>query len=1036
MKNTRISKFKCAAALQALSIMGAGLVVSTVVATPLMAQDYTNVSASGRVIGTDGNAIAGATVEITSNDQGFKRTTTTDSSGSYRVAQIPAGDYTFTISAEGYETFSDAGVRLNQGGSANQFTLASSTAGGEIVVTAGRVQVVDFERTTTGAVVDVEDLATRVPVGRDITSIVLLAPGTTEGDSAFGSLPNINGASVAENAYYINGLNITQFRQGLGAVTVPFDFYKTVEVKSGAYPAEFGRSTGGIINAVTKSGTNEWHGGLTVNFQPDALSVDAPNTLFSDNDRDYFQRTDVTAELGGPLIKDRVFVYGLYSARDVTNEFATTAPAGGPATFTINGSRFERDRTRSPFYGGKIDIIPIDGHRFEGTYFNTSQVTYRSLFGGSAAGRYNPITNAIGVGGPSTLFRSGGENYVGRYTGNFTDWLTISAAYGKNKQTSTTEAADTTAPSVIDARTGRGNAQIGNPTANSSFNYDEREFYRADVDVNFSLFGEHHIRGGYDNEKLSANAATRANGDYQLTIGTGTAATLRSFGIAPGTEFVTSRFFLNGGVFTSENEAFYIQDNWALFDSRLNLQLGIRNDRFQNANAAGTVFYKSGDQWGPRLGASFDVFGDNRTKVFANFGRYFLPVAGNTNIRLAGSELDYDRYNLFGGFDANGRPIIGAPIAIINPRPCPDTNGPNCRIRSDGQPADTETTVAKNLKSQSLDEYIFGVEQKLGGNWRVGINYTRTRLNDALEDAAIDPAVRAYCASIGNTACANIATSTWSGTHQYVLINPGRDSIVTLSDPLPGETTLRTITLTAADLKYPKASRKYDAVTLKVDRDFDGVWSLSGSYTYTKLRGNYEGGVKSDNGQTDTGLTTDFDLPGLTVGSNGPSPNERRHNFKLYGSFAVTDWFSIGANVQVTSPRKFGCIGTVNPTVDQDAFDFYGANGNFCNLDSAGNVIIDPATPVTTANLKETPRGSQFQSDWSKNVNLDLNFRVPTDVFEGFFRVSIFNLLNSKAELDFIEQGTTGSGLPRATYGQVTQYQSPRAVRLQFGVKF
>lgn len=1016
--------------------MGAGVAGLGMIAAPAMAQDYTNVAASGRVIGTDGKAIAGATVEVVSNEQGFSRSVSTDSSGVYRISQMPSGRYTFTVSADGYDSFTDDNVLISQGQAANQFSLTPVGGTGEIVVTAGRLQVVDFERTTTGSVIEIADVAERIPVARDITSVVLLAPGTTQGDNAFGNLPNINGASVAENAYYINGLNITQFRQGLGSVRVPFDFYKTVEVKSGAYPAEFGRSTGGIINAVTKSGTNDWHGGITVTYEPDALLSDAPNTLFADNDRDVFDRKEVVMELGGPIIKDKLFVYGLYAVQDVLDEDAITTPAGGPATFTINGSRFESDRVRSPFYGGKVDFIPFDGHRFEGTYFNTSQTTIRSIFGNSSAGRYNPVTNDLGVGGPGTVFRTGGENYVGRYTGQFTDWLTLSAAYGKNRQRSTTEASDTTLPSIIDNRPGFNGQQRGNSSANSAFNFDTREFYRGDIDLNFELFGSHHIRGGYDREKLSADAATRANGGYQLTLGTGTAATQTTLGIAPGTEYVVSRFFLNGGVFSSTNEAFYLQDSWSLFNNRLTLQLGVRNDRFKNENAAGDVFYKSGDQWAPRLGAAFDVFGDNRTKVFGNFGRYFLPVAGNTNIRLAGSELDYDRYNLLTGIDANGRPTIGAAIAITNPRNCPDTNGPNCRIRSDGAPADTETTVAKNLNSQSLDEYVFGVEQRLGDKWKVGLTYTRTRLNDALEDAAIDPAVRAYCASIGNTACANIATSTWSGTHQYVLINPGRDSIVTLSDPLPGETTLRTITLSAADLKYPRAERKYDAITLRVDREFDGKWSLSGSYTYTKLRGNYEGGVKSDNGQTDTGLTTDFDLPGLAVGSYGSSPNERRHNLKLFGSYQLTDWFTFGGNLQVTSPRKFGCIGTVNPTVDADAFAFYGANGNFCNLDASGNVINDPATPVTVANLKETPRGSQFKSDWLSFLNVDASFRLPTELFDGFFRVSVFNVFNQKAELDFEERGTTGAGGPRATYRQVTAYQAPRSVRLQFGVKF
>jgi hypothetical protein len=151
-------------------------------------------------------------------------------------------------------------VPITQENAANEFTIAATGSaaagavdGGEIVVT-GRRQILDFTANTTGAVINVGELAERVPVARDVTSVVLLSPGTAAGDTAFGNLPSINGASVSENVYYINGLNITQFRNGLGAVTVPFDFYQTVEVQNGGIPAEFGRTTGGIINATTKRG--------------------------------------------------------------------------------------------------------------------------------------------------------------------------------------------------------------------------------------------------------------------------------------------------------------------------------------------------------------------------------------------------------------------------------------------------------------------------------------------------------------------------------------------------------------------------------------------------------------------------------------------------------------------------------------------------------------------------------------------------------------------------------------------------------------
>ncbi len=1083
------------AALQALALFGAGLATTTAFVAPAAAQDYTNVTASGRVQGTNGQPIQGATVEVTSDAQGFTRTATTDSSGSFRVQQIPAGNYSFTITAPGFDAYSEAAISITPSGSANQFTLApagSASAGGDIVVTAGRIQVIDFDRNTTGAVINVADLATRVPVARDITSIVLLSPGTSAGDTAFGNLPSINGASVSENQYFINGLNITQFRNGLGSVAVPFDFYQTVEVKNGGLSAEFGRSTGGFVNATTKSGSNEFHGSVTFNWEPDDLRSNAPNSAGTDRDSGYSERTDFIAQLSGPIIKDRLFFYGIYNARDVTNKGGTTgtasilAPAATAtqaarnascfvnpafcndfrdlrsANLTLAGTGYTIQRNNSPFYGAKLDAVIIDGQRLEATYFNTEGVTNQRTFGtalfGLAEGRFNPVTNDPGRFVSSEVFESGGENYVGRYTGTFTDWLTISAAYGVNKNRTNSQSSNPALPSIVDQR-GGGNISIGNSLGNANISEEKRTFYRADADLNFKLFGSHHVRFGYDREDLDLNGVITANGGFQYTYATSTGDAVT--GTPAGTQYAIARSFVSGGQFNTQNEAFYIQDSWSLFDNRIQLNLGVRNDRFVNSNGDGVAFYESGDQWGPRLGFSADPFGNGRTKVYGSFNRYFLPVASNTNLRLAGGELDFDAYFRLNGLNADNTPILGAPITTgAGFETCP-TGGPagtSCVIRNDGSVPGTATTVASNLKSQSLDEYILGGEQRIGSRMKVGLFLTYTKLNESLEDAAIDQAVVPLCIAAGNTAAA--CNGLFNGVHQYALINPGRDVTITLSDPFPNQTTAQTVTLSAASLGYPQAKRTYKAATVTFDREFDGVWSLSANYTYSKNEGNIEGGIRSDNGQTDSGLTTSFDLPALVNGSSGFLPNDRRHNFKLYGSYKLFDWLTLGANAQVASPRSFGCIGRAPISADSTAGApgglagrFYGANAYYCNVDASGNVVRNPvgftvindaqflatgaANPAfRPSTLQLTPRNSQFESDWLYNLNVDAALRIPSDAFEGYLRVSVFNVLNRKAELDFTEVGTNNAGAPNATYSLPVSFQAPRSVRLQFQVGF
>lgn len=1047
-----------------LALVVAGFAGSAAFVAPAMAQDFTYATASGQIVGDDDAPLAGATVEIKSNDQGFTRTTTTDAAGGYRIPTLPQGTYTFTITADGYSTFTDPAVRITQSEGGNSFRLiraGATSADGSIVVTGQRIRVSDFDRTTTGQVISVADVAARVPVARDLTSIILLAPGTSQGDSAFGNLPSISGGSVSENTFFINGLNVTDFREGLGSVEVPFEFYQTVEVKNGGVPAEFGRFTGGFVNAITKSGSNQFHGGVLVNWEPDSLYEDRKNTLIDRNDQDTRETIQTIFNLSGPIIKDKLFFYGFYQTNYIksgdtlltVNPNQTEPDPNNPnARRAIppysTGLRREQRSMRSPFYGGKVDFLPFEGHRLEFTYFNSSFDRLLDSFSlpGSTNGNYDSRKDGVPVRGAyqsTALLQGGGENYIGRYTGQLTDFLTVSGAYGKNKRRDVVGSTTPDAPGIADTA---GLGAVGNAVNALDENYDTREFYRADAEVFVKLAGEHHFKAGYDRENLTTDATTSYTGGvfytYVRTPGRNPDGTGGGdiYVPTPNTLYVTGRTFVNGGVFTSRNEAFYLQDSWSLLDNRLQLNLGVRNDRFENKNVNGQTYYKSGNQWAPRLAFTADPFGDKRTKVYGSYGRYFLPIVANTNIRLAGAELDYTRYNLLAGLNPDGTPILGAPVlGFEDAGACPDTGIKNCDIISDGVATPTEATVSKSLKPQSVDEFVLGLEQQIGSGIRVGLFGQYRRLNDSLEDIAIDAAVNKYCADNKLDCTTASGSPIWSGFHQYVLANPGRDATITLSNPVNGETSLRTVDFTAAQLGYPKARRTYKAITATFDRDFDGKWSLSASYTWSESKGNIEGGIRSDNGQTDSGLTTAFDQPGLVNGAYGFLPSHNAHKFKVFGSYQIGDWLTLGAQFQAISPRKFGCIGRVPRSIDQYA-GAYGAAGFYCNVDGSGNVITDPTkatvnTPTSTT-LSLTPRGSKLQSDWNIFTNLSAVIKVPTDAVDATFRVDVFNVFNRQGVLDLRELGTQTNGNPRGDYGTPLAYQQPRYFRFQFGVNF
>jgi len=616
----------------AAALAPAAFLATTTALTPAIAQDYTSGALAGNVVDASGNAVAGATVTVRSQGQGFSRSTTTSSSGSFRFSALPGGAYDVTVQS-GAGGASEEGIRVSAGATANYTFVvgAAASTGDEVVVSATR-QNLDFASTTTGINIDVEDLVKDIPVGRDLTSLTLFAPGTAQGDSAFGNLSSLSGASVAENAYYLNGLNITNFDNYLGSALVPFEFYKSVEVKTGGYPAEYGRAIGGIVNAVTKTGSNDFGANVRLNWTPEALRSDAPDTYLARNALDERETSSAIVDFSGPIIKDHLFFYGIAEFRN-----DTFRDAG------ITTRQQIEDKESDPFFGFKLDGYINADHHLEFTYWDTDRTTNR------ATRAYNPTTDVVSPGISSrSRFDNGGESYVAKYTGVFTPWLTLSGAYGKSNDKFEVRP-ESGLNRVQDARSGTAIDLSAQTTTTVEVPYTTtREFYRADADLYFNLLGDHHWRLGFDKEKLDLShvavrtgppltaAPTPFPGGLTYIYRTCGAATVvcgtDNQGLVAGSQYVELNYFNSGGAFEAENTAYYIQDEWEV-TNRLTLNLGVRLDQFENFTADGSQFIDFDSEIAPRMGFSYDLLGNGTSRLYGNYGIYFLPVASNTAFR-------------------------------------------------------------------------------------------------------------------------------------------------------------------------------------------------------------------------------------------------------------------------------------------------------------------------------------------------------------------------------------------------------------------
>jgi outer membrane receptor protein involved in Fe transport len=922
-------------------------------------------SADGSIRGSVAGADSSTVVVISDKTRGVSKSIAVGSAGSFRSGSLAPGTYTVTVSKGGQVVDSEA-VAVVISGTSKVSLDANEASVEEVIVSGARVAAIDSGIGEIGLVISAEDLE-QLPVNRTLGAVTLLAPGVSRGDNAFTGT-SFSGSSVAENTSFINGLNTTNFRNGLGFSKVPFEFYETIQVKTGGYSAKYGRSTGGVMNARSKSGSNEFKFG--VNAYYDAQMDTSPNTYAADNNNDDMSDTTYDVYASGALIEDRVFFYGLYSETDESQEY-----------YGVTSGRGYKEQLDGSFWGAKLDAVITDGHRLEITAFSDKSDAVEGTY------EYDFDTQTVGTYLGDTLYNRGGENWVVTYTGEITDSIELSVSAGENNANRTTAPSTATSPVVYQVIDGDFEAQGGW----TAFSVDEGEDQRKTMRMDLSWdLGDHFLEFGIDNEEnVSTNFTVNSGGVYWLLHPENdTEAYLCDVATeCPSGANVRRRTYASGGEFDVESSSYFIQDTWTVNDN-LMLELGLRNETFTNFNADGDEFVTVEDQWAPRLSVSWDPAGDGRQKVFANWGLYYLPIASNTNIRLSGGETYiHDFYDWDGGQNADSTPsgVAATPY---------DTE-----VFGNGEVPDTRSVVDSELEAMYQSEFIVGYQMTADSDVTYGVKAIYRNLETSIEDVAIDAAVISQYNGNGSwddtKTDGETVEEVFSGFHQYVLANPGAPMTVYIPEQEEW------VTLSAEELNYPEASRQYAAIEATMSRPFDGKWSLDASYTWAHSWGNNEGYVRSDNGQDDAGLTTNFDQPGLTDFGSGNLPNDRRHTLKMFGSYQLENGIRLGANVMWQTGRPKGCFG-IHPTDDFAAA--YDEASFYCD-----------GEPVPRGSLGTTP----------SYTNIDLNAQYTFDVGGSDLVVSfdLFNVLNADAVTEVQEDDT-------ANFGKTTSFQSPRFYRM------
>jgi hypothetical protein len=292
----------------------------------VFAQSATTGSVEGVVTDANGAAVPGITVKAKSPNSISAQTATTDDGGRFKILNLPPGKYSVEIEAEkGFSKFEKTDVEVNLSRTASvEISLQPQGASANVTVTDTSGAAVDVSNNTSGTSVSTEQFS-NLPTQRTVQSLYTIAPTVARSGlrdaSGRDRDPSVGGSSGPENNYILDGVNTTDPAFGGSGANLPFEFVQEVEIKTGAYGAEYGKSTGGIFNVITKSGGNEFHGDGFGYFTAKGFVRDTKQFPFTGSAPNGFSEIDAGVDVGGPIKQDKIWFFAAFNPQQRKNHF-------------------------------------------------------------------------------------------------------------------------------------------------------------------------------------------------------------------------------------------------------------------------------------------------------------------------------------------------------------------------------------------------------------------------------------------------------------------------------------------------------------------------------------------------------------------------------------------------------------------------------------------------------------------------------------------------------------------------------------------
>jgi outer membrane receptor protein involved in Fe transport len=861
---------------------------------------------SGRVLDVSTQQpIPDAVVTASSPALQGEQVVVTDASGTFRIPNLPPGLYSLRYEVDGYHPYSRNDLEVSSTVTIRvDAELLPTTLSAQEVTVVGSAPTVDLGSTRSG-----------VTLGSDFTSRVPIAPASGKGGAArsfeqlaeaaptarsdtFGA--SIAGTTSVENQYMIDGLSVGDPGFGYNGSPFSIEFIKETSILTGGYLPEYGRGGGGILDVVTKSGSNEFSGSFFATMSPwqanPRLTPEQDAIRTVSKIKNIY---DIGFDLGGPIVKDKLW---FYVGADISHAVHTlqrdlmglSTGADGLYVYDSNGlirsgripgTRQEYDASQTQFqYIAKLTYTPGADDRLELIHRGTP-----SWSGGD--GDYS-IDYETGI---PLVWANPGADIIGSY--DTTAWrqrfdsfdttlkwshsalnkrLTLDSTVGWHHQRTANLAADGSEIGTAEGLSGIPlfTYQRSNPTPHSITDFETLPNPAVCTQTveggdpicpapQYAVGGPQILQDRtYNRLQLREVATFVTEGAGHHIVKAGVEFELTTYGSKRAYPGGVSYQDTAGGTFVNDFRRYggltapdapytlpyldydtrsisvggFIQDSWSIMD-KVTVNMGARYDA-QYLYADQGLAIALPNQWSPRVGVIYDPTQQGKAKVFANYAIYYQSLPLNIVDRAGSGEPSIRSRRAIADCDpqANGGSTAG----------CDD---PANLVTIPGKgPYDPnqrwlyigvgQVAVDPDVDAGSSSELSLGGEYELLANGRLSATYIRRWANNTIEDMSRDEA------------------------STYFIGNPGHGI--------------------ASD--FPEVQRKYDAGILAFTKTFSDLWLAQASYTLSYLRGNWDGLFRPQTDQLDPGTNSDFDLRSLTVNRYGPLDGDRRHEIKIFAA--------------------------------------------------------------------------------------------------------------------------------------------------------